>query len=78
MKAKTLLDVIKIMYENNYDFISESVKTIGVYGKRRTALLFERRYGHESNNIDAKCLIGNKFEVEKYNNGKYYQVYRCL
>lgn len=78
MKAKNLLDVIKIMHENHYDFIGEDVKNIGANGKRRTVLLFECCYGHESNNIDVKCLIGNNFKVEKYNNGKYYQVYRCL
>ena len=30
------------------------------------------------NDINKQLLIGNKFKVEKYNNGQYYQVYRCL
>lgn len=78
MKTKTLTDVIKIMQENLYDFIGEDIKTIGANGKRRIVLLFERRHGHESSNVDVACLIDDSFKVEKYNNGNYYQVYRCL
>ena len=79
-QAKNLMDVIKIMNENFYDFISENIKTIGVNGKRRTVLLFERRkgYGYEDNDINKQHLIGNNFKVEKYNDGRFYQVYRCL
>ena len=79
-QARNLTDVIKIMNENFYDFISENVKTIGVNGKRRTVLLFERRkgYGYEDHDINKQYLIGNDFKIEKYNNGHYYQVYRCL
>ena len=79
-KARNLIDVIKIMDENFYDFISENIKTIGVNSKHRTVLLFERRkgYGYEDHDINKQYLIGNDFKVEKYNNGRYYQVYRCL
>ena len=79
-QAKSLMDVIKIMNENFYDFISENIKTIGTNGKRRTVLLFERckEYGYEDNDINKQYLIGNNFKVEKYSNGHYYQVYRCL
>lgn len=79
-QAKTLIDVIKSMDEWFYDFIGEDVKTIGLSGKRRTVLLFERRngYGYEDHGINKQYLIGNNFKVEKYNNGRYYQVYRCL
>lgn len=79
-QAKTLIDVIKIMNDNFYDFIGEDIKTIGVNGKRRTVLLFERRkdFGEEDNDINKQYLIGNNFNVEKYNNGRYYQIYRCL
>ena len=79
-QAKTLIDVIKIMNDNYYDFIGEDVKTIGSNGKRRTVLLFERRkgYGNEDHGINKQHLIGNNFKVEKYNNGHYYQVYKCL
>ena len=79
-QAKSLMDVIKIMYENFYDFIGEDVKTIGSNGKRRTVLLFERqyKYGYVDNDNNKQELIGNNFKVEKYNNGRYYQVYRCL
>ena len=79
-QARNLMDVIKIMNENFYDFIGEDIKTIGVNGKRRTVLLFERRkkYGHEDHDINKQYLIGNNFKVEKYNDGHYYQVYRCL
>lgn len=79
-QAKNLIDVVKIMNENFYDFISEDIKTVGVNGKHRTVLLFERRkgYGYEDNGINKQYLVGNKFKVEKYNNGHFYQVYRCL
>lgn len=79
-QAKTLTDVIKIMNDNFYDFIGEDVKTIGSRGKRRNVLVFERRaeYGSIDNDIDKQYLIGNNFKVEKYCNGRYYQVYRCL
>lgn len=79
-QAKNLMDVIKIMNDNFYDFIGEDIKTIGSNGKRRTVLLFERRkeYGYEDHDINKQYLIGNNFKVEKYSNGRYYQVYRCL
>lgn len=79
-QAKTLTDVIKLMNEWFYDFIGEDIRTIGTSGKRRTVLVFERRkgYGDEDNDINKQYLIGNNFKVEKYNNGRYYQVYRCL
>ena len=79
-QAKSLMDVVKIMNENFYDFIGEDIKTIGSNGKRRTVLLFERqhKYGYIDNDINKQELIGNNFKVEKYNNGHYYQVYRCL
>lgn len=79
-QAKTLTDVIKIMHEYFYDFIGEDVKTIGTSGKRRNVLLFERRsgYGYKDYGVDKQFLIGPRFKVEKYNNGHYYQVYRCL
>ena len=79
-QAKSLMDVVKIMNENFYDFIGEDIKTIGVNGKRRTVLLFERckEYGYEDHDINKQYLIGNNFKVEKYNDGRYYQVYRCL
>ena len=79
-QAKSLMDVVKIMNENFYDFIGEDIKTIGSNGKRRTVLLFERQheYGYIDNDINKQELIGNNFKVEKYNNGHYYQVYRCL
>ena len=79
-KARNLIDVIKIMNENFYDFISENIKTISVNGKRRTVLLFERRkeYGYGDHDINKQYLIGDNFKVEKYNDGHYYQVYRCL
>lgn len=79
-QAKSLMDVVKIMNENFYDFISEDIKTIGENGKRRTVLLFERRkgYGYEDHGINKQYLIGNNFKIEKYNDGHYYQVYRCL
>lgn len=79
-QAKNLMDVIKIMNENFYDFISEDIKTVGVNGKRRAVLLFERRkgYGYEDHDINKQYLIGNNFKIEKYNNGHFYQVYRCL
>lgn len=79
-QAKSLMDVVKIMDENFYDFISEDIKTVGVNGRRRTVLLFERRkgYGYEDHGINKQYLIGNNFKIEKYNNGHYYQVYRCL
>ena len=79
-RANNLIDVIKIMNENFYDFIGENIKTIGANGKRRTVLLFERRkeYGYEDHDINKQYLIGNNFKIEKYNDGHYYQVYRCL
>lgn len=79
-RAKTLIDVIKIMNDNFYDFIGEDIKTFETNGKRRTILLFERRkdFGEEDNDINKQYLIGNNFHVEKYNNGRYYQIYRCL
>lgn len=79
-QAKTLTDVIKIMKDNYYDFIGEDIKTIGINGKRRNVLLFERRckYGLVDTDTDKQFLIGNRFTVEKYSNGRYYQVYRCL
>ena len=79
-QARNLMDVIKIMNENFYDFISENIKTIGANDKRRTVLLFERRkeYGYKDHDINKQYLIGNNFKVEKYNDGHYYQVYRCL
>ena len=79
-QAKNLMDVIKIMDKNFYDFISENIKTVGVNGKRRTVLLFERRkgYGYKDDDINKQYLIGNNFKVEKYNDGHYYQVYRRL
>lgn len=79
-QAKTLKDVIKIMYDNFYDFIGEDIKTIGSRGKRRNVLLFEHRteYGYADNGIDKQELIGDNFKVEKYCNGRYYQIYRCL
>lgn len=79
-QAKNLTDVVKIMNENFYDFISEDIKTLGVNGKRRTVLLFERReeYGYEDHDVNKQYLIGNNFKVEKCNDGHYYQVYRCL
>ena len=79
-RARNLTDVIKIMNENFYDFIGENIKTIGVNGKHRTVLLFERRkeYGYEDHDINKQYLVGNNFTVEKYNDGHYYQVYRCL
>lgn len=79
-QAKTLEDVIKIMNDNFYDLIGEDIKTIGLRGKRRNVLLFERRteYGNVDNDINKQYLIGNNFKVEKYCNGRYYQVYRCL
>ena len=77
-QAKTLIDVMKIMNENFYDFVSDNIKTIVVNGKRRTVLLFERRkeYGYEDHDINKQYLIGDNFKVEKYNDGHYYQVYR--
>lgn len=79
-QAKTLADVIKIMCENFYVFIGKDVRTIGINGKRRTVLLFERNseYGYEDHDINKQYLIGNNFKVEKYNNGHYYQVYKWL
>lgn len=79
-QAKTLTDVIKLMREWFYDFVSEDVKTIGANGKRRTVLLFERqhKYGYVDSDNNKQELIGNNFKVEKYSNGRYYQVYRCL
>lgn len=79
-RAKTLTDVIKIMNDNYYDFIGEDIKTIGINGKRRNVLLFERRhkYGLVDTDTDKQILIGNRYIVEKYSNGRYYQVYRCL
>lgn len=79
-QAKSLMDVIKIMNENFYDFIGEDVKTIGSRGQRRTVLLFERQhnFGYVDSDNNKQELIGNNFKVEKYNNGHYYQVYRCL
>ena len=79
-QAKSLTDVVKIMNENFYDFIGEDIKTIGSNGKRRTVLLFERqhKYGYIDIDNNKQELIGNNFKVEKYNNGHYYQVYRCL
>ena len=79
-KARNLMDVIKIMNENFYDFISENVKTIGTNGKHRTVLLFERRkgYRYEDHDSNKQYLIDNNFKVEKYNDGHFYQVYRCL
>lgn len=79
-QARTLIDVIKIMNNNFYDFIGEDIKTIGSRGQRRNVLLFERRtgYGYVDNDINKQYLIGNNFKVEKYCNGRYYQVYRCL
>ena len=79
-QAKSLMDVVKIMYENFYDFIGEDIKTIGYNGKRRTVLLFERqhKYGYIDVDNNKQELIGNNFKVEKYNDGHYYQIYRCL
>ena len=79
-QAKSLMDVVKIMNENFYDFIGEDIKTIGYNGKRRTVLLFERqhKYGYVDVDNNKQELIGNNFKVEKYSNGRYYQVYRCL
>ena len=79
-QAKSLMDVVKIMNKNFYDFIGEDIKTIGSNGKRRIVLLFERNgeYGYEDHDINKQELIGNNFKVEKYNDGHYYQVYRCL
>lgn len=79
-QAKTLTDVIKIMNDNYYDFIGEDIKTIGVYGKRKNVLVFERRreYGDVDTDANKQSLIGNRFTVEKYSNGRYYQIYRCL
>ena len=79
-QAKSLMDVVKIMNENFYDFISEDIKTIGSNGKRRTVLLFERqhKYGYVDVDNNKQELIGNNFKVEKYSNGRYYQVYKCL
>lgn len=79
-QAKNLMDVVKIMNENFYDFIGEDVKTVGSRGQRRTVLLFERRYkfGYADTDNNKQELIGNNFKVEKYNDGHYYQVYRCL
>ena len=79
-QARSLTDVVKIMNENFYDFIGEDIKTIGSNGKRRTVLLFERKsnYGYVDNDINKQELIGYNFKVEKYNEGHYYQVYRCL
>ena len=79
-QAKSLMDVIKIMNDNHYDFIGEDIKTIGSNGKRRTVLLFERqhKFGYVDSDNNKQELIGNNFKVEKYGNGRYYQVYRCL
>ena len=79
-QIRTLTDVIKIMDENFYDFISENIKTITISGKRRTVLLFERRkgYGYEDHDVNKQYLIGNKFKVEKYSDGHFYQIYRCF
>lgn len=79
-QAKSLMDVVKIMNENFYDFIGEDIKTIGYNGKRRTVLLFERqhKYGYVDVDNNKQELIGNNFKVEKYSGGRYYQVYKCL
>ena len=79
-QAKSLMDVVKIMNENFYDFIGEDIKTIGYNGKRRTVLLFERqhKYGYVDVDNNKQELIGNNFKVEKYSDGRYYQVYKCL
>ena len=79
-QARSLMDVVKIMNENFYDFIGEDIKTIGSNGQRRKVLLFERKhkYGYVDVYNNKQELIGNNFKVEKYNDGHYYQVYRCL
>lgn len=79
-RVRTLMDVIKIMDKNFYDFISKNIKTISINGKRRTVLLFERRkgYGYEDHDINKQYLVGNKFKVKKYSDGHFYQVYRCF
>ena len=79
-QAKSLMDVVKIMNENFYDFIGEDIKTIGYNGKRRTVLLFERqhKYGYVDVDNNKQELIGNNFKVEKNSDGRYYQVYKCL
>ena len=68
--AKISMDVMKIMNENFYDFVSDDIKTIVVNGKRKTVLLFERRkeYGYEDHDINKQYLIGDNFKVYiKYN-----------
>ena len=70
-QAKSLMDVIKIMNENFYDFIGEDVKTIGSNGKRRTVLLFERqhKYGYVDNDNnklqDSVNDINSKIDEEE-------------
>lgn len=66
-QARTLTDVIEIMSDNFYIFIGKDIKTIGLNGKRRTVLLFERNseYGYEDHDINKQYLIGNNFNVEK-------------
>ena len=80
-KAKTLKDVVLIMYDNSYDFIGEDVKTLGSQGKHRKVLLFEHQLGARfktENKKEIKALIGNLFTVESYNSGRYYQIYKTL
>lgn len=73
---KTLLDVIKTMNNNGFDFIGKECKTIEANGKRRTCLIFVRAF--YDNKTNPKELLGKEFTCESYNHGRYYQVYRTL
>lgn len=80
-KAKTLTDVVVVMYELNYDFIGEGYQTIGQAGQVRNVLRFERNKKYRDESADIKELqekISDNFTIEKYCNGRYYHVYRNL
>lgn len=78
MKCKNLTDVVLTMYNCGYDLIAEDIKTIGSNGIKRTCLLFQSFNNNIENEMNIKETIGTKFTCEKYNDGKYYQVYRTL
>ena len=73
---KDLIDVINVMFENEFDYVGDEVKTIGISGKKRTCLLFRRAYNNSKN--DPREFLSDDFVCENYINEKYYQVYRRL
>ena len=77
-KCRTLVDVIRVMNENFYSLVSETVETIGASGKRRTVLLFVSKFTRKDSGKDKQYLIGGNFKVDKYKKGKYYKIYRKL